>query len=197
MIFHLFRRTPRDGIIASLYGTIVAQARAAAFYQNYGVPDTVNGRFEMIVLHAVLLLHRLGTEPEPIRRLGQAVFDRFCRDMDANLREMGVGDLAVPRKMRRIGEAFYGRQRVYEVALAALDRGQLAAALARNVFGEAAAPGAGRLAGYVREAVRHLAAQDGSALSRGALGFPNPDQQTVEDYPLTTCCDNSDDAART
>src|SRR6266850_7333011 len=170
MIFHLFHRTPRDSIIASLYGTIVAQARAAAFYQNFGVPDTVNGRFEMIVLHAVLLLHRLDTEPEPIRRLGQAVFDRFCRDMDANLREMGVGDLALPRKMRGIGEAFYGRQRVYDAALAASDRGPLAAALARNVFGAAAAPGAERLAAYVREAVRHLAAQDGNALSRGTLG---------------------------
>src|SRR5438876_846596 len=105
MIFHRFRRTSRDGIIASLYGTIVAQARTTAFYQSFGVPDTINGRLEMIVLHAVLLLHRLNTEPAPIRRLGQAVFDHFCRDMDANLREMGVGDLAVPGKMRGIGEA--------------------------------------------------------------------------------------------
>jgi cytochrome b pre-mRNA-processing protein 3 len=196
MIFHLFRRTPRDGIIASLYGTIVAQARAAAFYQDFGVPDTVNGRFEMVVLHALLLLHRLNTEPQSIRRLGQAVFDRFCRDMDANLREMGVGDLAVPRKMRGIGEAFYGRQLVYDAALAASDRGPLAAALARNVFGAAAAPGAERLAAYMREAVRHLAAQDGNALSRGALAFPDPAQQAVEVDPLTPCCDKSDDESR-
>jgi cytochrome b pre-mRNA-processing protein 3 len=185
MIFHLFRRAPRDGIIASLYGTIVAQARATAFYQNYGVPDTVNGRFEMIVLHAVLLLHRFNAEPEAMRRLGQAVFDRFCRDMDANLREMGVGDLAVPRKMRGIGEAFYGRQQVYDAALAASDRAPLAAALARNVFGSDAAPGAERLAGYVGEAVRHLATQNGDALSRGVLGFPDPAQQMIEDNPIT------------
>src|SRR5262249_51919508 len=110
MIFHLFRRPPQDDTIASLYGTIVAQARAPVFYQIYGVPDTVNGRFEMIVLHAVLLLRRLSTEPEPGRVLGQRIFDRFCEDMDANLREMGVGDLAVPRTMKRFGEAFYGRK---------------------------------------------------------------------------------------
>src|SRR5215813_6830722 len=97
MIFHLFRRAPRGDTIASLYGTIVAQARSVAFYQSYGVPDTVNGRFEMIVLHAVLLLRRLKAEPELARQLGQGIFDRFCQDMDANLREMGVGDLAVPR----------------------------------------------------------------------------------------------------
>src|SRR3990172_4805977 len=108
MIFRLFRHTPRDDSIAALYGTIVAQARAPAFYRNYGVPDTINGRFEMITLHTILLLDRLEGEPDAIRGLGQELFDAFCRDMDANLREMGVGDLAVPRKMRGIGEAFYG-----------------------------------------------------------------------------------------
>ena len=179
MIFQLFRRTPQHDSIARLYGTIVAQARAEAFYRDYGVPDSVNGRFEMIVLHAVLLLHRLEAEPEPARRVGQAVFDHFCRDMDSNLREMGVGDLAVPREMRRIGEAFYGRRAAYEGALVGSDRQALAAALARNVFGGAAGgpiAGAERLAVYVREAVCHLAAQDGAALSRGELGFSDPQE---------------------
>jgi cytochrome b pre-mRNA-processing protein 3 len=110
MILKLFRRTPRDDSIARLYGTIVAQARAPAFYQFYGVPDTANGRLEMIMLHTVLFLRRLEGEAGPIRQFGQSLFDQFCRDMDDNMREMGVGDLAVPRRMRRIGEAFYGRQ---------------------------------------------------------------------------------------
>jgi len=177
MIFNLFRRTPRDiNTIASLYGTIVAQARSPAFYQNYGVPDTVNGRFEMIVLHAVLLLHRLNAAPEPIRGLGQAIFDMFCSDMDGNLRELGVGDLAVPRTMRRVGEAFYGRQQAYEAALAASGEQQVAVALARNVFGMSE-PVAGpeRLAAYAREAVRDLAAQDETALSRADIRFPVPE----------------------
>ena len=94
MIFQLFRRTPGEHTIATLYGTIVAQARAPAFYQIYGVPDTVNGRFEMIVLHAVVLLNRLNAGEGTLRSLGQAIFDMFCSDMDGNLREMGVGDLA-------------------------------------------------------------------------------------------------------
>jgi len=177
MILHLFRRPPRDDTIASLYGTIVAQARAPAFYQTYGVPDTVNGRLEMIVLHAVLLLRRLSARQRPggSAAAGQAIFDLFCRDMDGNLREMGVGDLAVPRAMRQIGEAFYGRQAAYGSALAAEDRAALVDALARNVFGREGAAGAARLAVYVQEASRHLAVQDGAALSRGELAFPDPE----------------------
>jgi len=178
MIFGLFRRTPDNRSIASLYGMIVAQARAPAFYQIHGVPDTVNGRMEMIILHAVLLLRRLGGEEG--RAVGQAIFDLFCNDMDANLREMGVGDLAVPRTMQQIGEAFYGRQRAYGAALAAEDRAALAAAVARNVFGIEPGTGVATLAAYVWEAVRHLGGQDAAALRRGAVGFPDPAAITIE-----------------
>jgi cytochrome b pre-mRNA-processing protein 3 len=186
MMFHFFRRKPSNHSIASLYGTIVAQARAAPFYRNYGVPDTVNGRFEMVVLHAVLVLRRLESEPAPVRQLGQALFDRFCRDMDGSLREMGVGDLAVPAKMRKIGEAFYGRQAAYGAALAAPDLEPLVAALARNVFGakagtERAGTEAGvlRLATYMRAAAGQLADQDAEALRRAELNFPDPEGMMV------------------
>src|SRR3981081_4092999 len=140
MISRLFRRAPRDHSIASLYGTIVAQARAPAFYQIYGVPDTVNGRLEMIMLHAVLVLRRLEGGAAPGRALGQGLFDHFCRDMDASMREMGVGDLAVPRKMRRIGEAFYGRQAAYRTALAAPDEPPLSAGPRRTGLAGGAGP---------------------------------------------------------
>jgi cytochrome b pre-mRNA-processing protein 3 len=183
MMFHLFRRTPSDHIIASLYGTIVAQARAAPFYRICGVPDTVNGRFEMVVLHTVLVLRRLESEPLPVRQIGQALFDRFCADMDGSLRELGIGDLAVPAKMRKIGEAFYGRQAAYEAALAVGDAAPLVAALERNVLGaqtETLAPTAGlgaiRLAAYVRAAATQLAGQSGEALSRAELSFPDPER---------------------
>jgi len=181
MMFHFFRRKPWDHSIASLYGTIVAQARAAAFYRIYSVPDTVNGRFEMLVLHTVLVLRRLECEPDPVRRLGQALFDCFCRDMDGSLREMGVGDLAVPDKMRKIGEAFYGRQAVYVAALAAPDPEPLIAALARNVFGAPTGTGLGasRLAAYVHAAAGRLAGQDGQALGRAELDFPAPETIVV------------------
>jgi cytochrome b pre-mRNA-processing protein 3 len=173
MKFRLFPRTPRNGRIASLYGAIVAQARAEPFYRAFGVPDTVNGRFEMVVLHAVLLLHRLDAEPAA-RDLGQGLFDHFCSDMDANLREMGIGDLKVPREMRRIGEAFYGRKSAYAAALTLPDRGVLANALARNVYGDPGAAGARPLAAYVVESISRLAAQDAASLERGRVEFPDP-----------------------
>jgi cytochrome b pre-mRNA-processing protein 3 len=181
MMFHFFRRNRSDHSIASLYGMIVAQARAAPFYRIYGVPDTVSGRFEMVVLHTVLVLRRLESEPVPVGRLGQALFDRFCADMDGSLREMGVGDLAVPAKMRKIGEAFYGRQAVYAAALAAPESDALTAALARNVFGAepGTVPGADRLAVYVRAAANQLADQDGQALAHGELAFPDPAEPAV------------------
>ena len=173
MIFQLFRRARDDPSIASLYGTIVAQARAPDFYQSFAVPDTVNGRLEMILLHTVLLLRRLEREPAT-GPLGQAIFDLFCQDMDANLREMGVGDLAVPRSMRRIGEAFYGRQAAYRAALDSGDPQALVEVLRRNVLDGRQGAEAERLAAYVRAATHALATRDIAELRQGKLGLPDP-----------------------
>jgi cytochrome b pre-mRNA-processing protein 3 len=173
MIFPLFRRLARPGTISALYGAIVAQARLPAFYRDYGAPDTVEGRFELIILHLTLLLDRLADEPG-LRGLGQGIFDRFWQDMDHNLREMGVGDLAVPKQMRRMGEAFYGRAQAYRAALAEAGEQTLVETLTRNIYGGAQGPQAHRLAAYVREAVRHLTALDQAALAAGEFGFPAP-----------------------
>ena len=171
---------------------IVAQARQPAFYAVYGVPDTVQGRFDLIVLHLVLVLARLGGDHEPRpgpgrhaepsrgrsleRTLGQGLFDAFCRDLDANLREMGVGDLAVPREMRRFGEAFDGRQAAYREALAAADDRELEKTLARNIFGAAGIDDrAARLARYARAAAKLLDTVEEDALVAGQLVFPNPE----------------------
>jgi cytochrome b pre-mRNA-processing protein 3 len=183
MIFNLFRRTPQSDSIASLYGMIVAQARAPAFYQDYGVPDTVDGRFEMVVLHTVLVLRRLDAEPEATRGQGQALFDVFCRDMDGSLREMGVGDLKVPREMRRMGEAFYGRKAAYAAALGTSDTELLIVALTRNMFASSSGqvPGAARMAAYMWQAECDLAAQDSEAFSRGEITFPDPAAVVVPD----------------
>jgi cytochrome b pre-mRNA-processing protein 3 len=171
MIFQFFRRTCDDPSIASLYGTIVAQARAKALYQRFGVPDTVNGRLEMILLHVILLLRRLNEEPDGAP-WGQAVFDLFCQDMDDNLREMGVGDLAVPKEMQRIGAAFYGRQAAYSGALASGDLRALVEVLKRNVL--EGGQGAEMLAGYVGAAAEVLASRSVNELRLGKLGFPDP-----------------------
>ena len=180
MIFRLFRPDTRGPIIAALYGAIVAQARSPEFYQLYGVPDTVNGRLEMVMLHVLLVLQRLQDEPPEMRDLGQGLFDHFCADMDASMREMGVGDLSVPRKMRRIGEAFYGRKRLYETALAAPDDRPLADALQRNVQVGAGKPfAAAALAHYLRTAAARLASQSREGLARGELIFPEPRELLV------------------
>jgi len=175
MMFPLFRRNARQNTISSLYGTIVAQARLPCFYREYGVPDTVNGRFDLLVLHLATVLDRLGKDAR-LRELGQALFDRFCQDMDHNLREMGVGDLAVPREMQRMGEAFYGRAEVYRAGFSAPNKGALTEAIVRNVYG-GAAPASGaadRLARYIREAVRELEEQEASGFLAGGIHLPDP-----------------------
>ena len=155
---------------------IVAQARSTAFYSSYGVPDTVQGRFDLIVLHLVLFLAGLGADDATRRGIGQQLFDVFCSDLDDNLREMGVGDLAVPKRMRRFAEAFYGRQAAYLAALAAADEQELEKALTRNIFqGSDIDPGAVRLARYARAALRQFGTQDDGALLRGEVVFPKPE----------------------
>lgn len=174
MIFPLFRRKPRGAdTISSLYGMIVAQARLPTFYRDYAVADTVNGRFDLIVLHLAMVLDRLEQDPA-LQALGQGIFDRFCLDMDDNLRELGVGDLKVPKEMQRLGEAFYGRLQAYRKAWAATDDAPLVQTLERNIYGAASAPKAVRLAAYVRAALRQLAAEPAGSLADGKLSFPAP-----------------------
>jgi cytochrome b pre-mRNA-processing protein 3 len=180
MILARFRRNSQARTIHALYGAIVAQARSVAFYADYRVPDTVEGRFDLIVLHLVLLLNRLDRRAEAGRGfgqklLGQELFDAFCRDLDANLREMGVGDLAVPKRMQAFAEAFYGRQAAYLAALDAADQRVFEKALARNIFSAGNDAGAVQLARYARAAVTGLDAQDDGALIRGEVVFPCPE----------------------
>jgi cytochrome b pre-mRNA-processing protein 3 len=172
----LFRRSPKVDSIHPLYGAIVAQARSPGFYRDYGVPDTVTGRLEMILIHAFLFSRRTRTGTAAMRRLGQGVFDRFCDDMDANLREMGIGDLAVPKHMQRIGEAFYGRAAAYDTALAAAEDDALTEALARNVFADGAQQQerARRLAAYMRTADNQLTQQADVDVMQGRISFPDP-----------------------
>jgi cytochrome b pre-mRNA-processing protein 3 len=174
MILRPFRRSAEDRTIASLYGTIVAQARLAAFYANYGVSDTVQGRFDLIVLHLVLLLRRLAQSEGQTkgRKLGQQLFDTFCRDLDGNLREIGIGDLAVPKHMRHFGEAFYGRQASYLAALDKPDPRDFEKALARNILKAENDGRAARLARYACAVVRELDGQHDDALRRGEVAFP-------------------------
>ncbi|MDQ0510798.1 ubiquinol-cytochrome C chaperone family protein [Ancylobacter amanitiformis] len=174
MILRFFRRNDGRETIQRLYGAIVAHSRDPAFYTAYGVPDTIEGRFEMILVHAFLLFHRLKDESAGRREFAQRVFDAFCVDMDANLREMGVGDLTVPKKMKRVAEAFYGRVSVYDAALAEPDDASLADAVHRNVYADDGArlAEAQALALYMRRAVTALAAVPFETFAAGELPMP-------------------------
>ncbi len=162
-------RSRRDETIGALYGAIVAQARRPVFYRALGVPDTLEGRFEMLVLHLALVLDRLEAEAAE-RETGQGIFDRFCQDMDDHMREMGVGDLTVPKKMRRLADAFYGRRAAYGAAQG--HAGALEAALRRNVFDGAPGGDARALSRYVGDAEAILARQDAGAIAAGQLVWP-------------------------
>jgi cytochrome b pre-mRNA-processing protein 3 len=149
MFGRLFRRDSGATAIASgLYGAIVAQARTPALYTDFGVADTATGRFEMVTLHVILVLDRLERAGEGAQPLGQAVFDLYVRDMDRSLREMGIGDFGVPKRMKKMAQAFYGRHDAYRQALAASDRMLLTETIARNVFGGDDTSAAAALADY-------------------------------------------------
>lgn len=177
--FNRFRNpTVPRGTIEAIYGMIVAQAREPLFYADLHVRDTVNGRFDMLILHLWLVLRRL-QPADGGNSLSQALFDRFCADMDDNLREMGVGDLTVPKRMQAFGEAFYGRSSAYDLAFETDDEA-LAQALSRNVFNGEHLDSAKALAAYIRKTSASLAAIDDAALRAGSWAFPKPQAVSLE-----------------
>jgi cytochrome b pre-mRNA-processing protein 3 len=178
--FNHFRkpRIAQRGTIEAIYGMIVTQAREPLFYRDLGVPDTVNGRFDLLVLHLWMVLRRL----QPMvggAGLSQALFDRFCDDMDANLREMGVGDLTVPKRMQAFGEAFYGRAAAYDLALTAGTEA-LAQALCKNILNGEQLANAGRLAFYAEAVITALAGLDDATMQSGSWRFPSPARVGVQ-----------------
>jgi cytochrome b pre-mRNA-processing protein 3 len=171
--FRGLRRADRHQMAGvALYAAAVAAAREPWFYQALGVPDTLDGRFDLVALHAFLLIYRLQDAADPGPALAQAVFDAMFSDMDQNLREIGVSDLSVGKRMRAMWEAFHGRAKVYASALEAADRAALEAALARNVWRGAAPMGAAAsLTRVVLAQMVHLAEQPLSALVSGSTYF--------------------------
>lgn len=175
----LFDPQPRSEQAWPLYEILVAQARSPVLYRDFGVPDSVDGRFEAIVLHLVLVLRRLKQDfPEGLH-LAEALQEVFFTDMDRSLREMGAGDLGVGKRVKRMAEGFMGRLAAYESALDAVPlrgRDELEVALRRNAFGTLPAEkgDAGALAAYTLAQVAALEAQDGAALRQGKLEFAAP-----------------------
>lgn len=176
MMFRLFRKNPRRLVIASLYERVATASRQPDLYLRLGIPDTIEGRFESLSLHTMLVLRALRGRPSPAGEVAADLTDALFRDLDASLREMGIGDTSVPKRMKKLAEAFYGRAYSYDAPLDAQDEAALAAALGRNVLGgEAPAPA---LARYALASDRTLKAQDLDALLRDGPHFPPPDAAT-------------------
>ncbi|WP_029056851.1 ubiquinol-cytochrome C chaperone family protein [Stappia stellulata] len=172
MIFGLFRRRTPPQVIAT-YTAIVAQARQPHFYASLDVPDTVDGRFELVVLHTILVLERLRGGSQVESAFSQDLFDLFFEDMDGTLREMGVGDVTVPKKVKKMAEAFYGRAAVYGQALKDGGTQSLAGAVERNFFAETQKPEAAfAMARYIRSAADALDGQPADEILQGRPDWP-------------------------
>lgn len=156
------------------YIIAVTSAREERFYRDFGVPDSVDGRFEMIVLHVILIAHRLRGEGEEANLFIQALIEALIDDMDRSLREMGVGDLSVGKKVKQMMASFYGHAAAYEEALSpGADASALPDALRRNVFGTISIDDESldRLAAVVYSGVAHLAALDSGKILAGEASF--------------------------
>lgn len=169
----LFHRKAQ-GAVQAFYAAIVTAARAPIFYEGWGVPDTLDGRFELIALHAFLAMRRL-KQSDGTGAFAQALFDTMFADLDRNLREMGVGDLSVGRQVKIMAKAFYGRIVAYERGLAGTE--SLVDALRRNLYGTVT-PSAAQVAAvadYLRSQARTLDATPVERLLSGEFPLARED----------------------
>ena len=166
MIFSLFRKSPALDAAFEAYRAIVAQSRQEKFYADWGVPDTVTGRCDMISLHLSLVLRRLKGEPRA-KDFGQALVDLFFRDMDRSLRELGVTDLGVPNKVKKMGNVFYGLMGVLGEALDSGSAANVESVLTRNVYGGDNSH-TSALAAYLIDEAQRLAGQSVETVTHAA-----------------------------
>ncbi len=167
-------RRPNQRITDALYGEIVASARQPTFYSEWGVSDTPLGRFEMLCVHMFLFLDRAKGSTTALADVAQDMTDEFFKDVEHSLRELGIGDLGVPKRMKKLAKMFYGRAEAYREALAAGDTPALTAALARNIGPEREVwPEAAHIAIYVERSSALLATQPDDELLAGRVVFPN------------------------
>ena len=167
----LHRRRERRAAALAAYTRVVERSREPAFYAGWGVPDTLDGRFEVLALHVFLVLNRLKRETGEAQVFAQELFDTMFADLDGALREMGAGDLGVGRRVQAMAKGLYGRIAAYERGLG--DEAEMMAALRRNLFGTvaASAPQLAAFGAYARRQAAALAAQPATALIAGAVAF--------------------------
>lgn len=171
MILSLFKKNTANDAVYAVYGSIVAQSRRPVFYADWKVPDTVTGRFDMISLHVALLFRRLRARKGNERQFAQSVFDLFFADMDRSLREMGVTDMGVPKKIQKMGNLFFGLLAAIDAELEKGNRDGLRQVLVRNVYDLDDMEAAGELADYLVEQDKTLAMTPTAEIIAGKLVF--------------------------
>ncbi len=171
----LFGRAPHRDAAAKLYAALGTQARSPALFESLGVPDTLDGRFDALCLHVALAMRRLGREADgPGREIGRHLYDCMFEDMDASLRELGVGDLGVGKRVREMAEGLMGRIAAYGAALDAADEAALQAAVGRNLYGTLDRPAPESLAivaAYMRASDAALSVQSIDEMLRDGPRF--------------------------
>ncbi len=168
-MLNLFKKSPDPEAVHAVYRAIVAQSRQPVFYAQWGVPDTVTGRFDVLSLHMGLVFRRLGGQSKAATEFSQALFDLFFKDMDRNLREMGASDLSVPKKIRDMGNLFYGLTTKVNEAMARGDRAEVEAALRRNLFADREHADVVALADYLESEYAKLERQAVDAMIGGRV----------------------------
>lgn len=170
----LFRPDPWEEAAHRLYAATLAQSRLPVFYESFAVTDSLDGRFDLLILHVYLLLRRLRGLGEAGKGLSQAVFDLMFVDMDRSLRELGIADTGIGKRIKKMAQAFYGRVKAYDEAFS--DASRLTEALVRNLYrGREPEGGAASLmAGHALAQAGALAAQSDEALIRGEVVFLEP-----------------------
>lgn len=169
----MFRTDPIRDAAGDLYRALVEQSRTPEFYTSGGVPDSLDGRFDLVALHVALVIARLKRTEPALNDLAQTLFDEMVANLDVGLREAGVGDMGVGRRMKKLVSAFYGRAQAYDQALDQAEEGALVEALERNLF-RAAAPAedaTARMVLYVRSQFDHLRTQPDEAICLGRINF--------------------------
>lgn len=180
MIMSLFRRRPNLNrrIVDTAYASIVTAARNPVFYADWGVPDTPLGRYESVGLHMILFLYRTRGMDGAAEGLSQDVLDEFFKDVDHSIRELGVGDPSVPKRMKKLARMFYGRMGNYWQALDDGDAGALGEAVARNIAPETPeAIDRKSVADYMMRASDQLKQIPDAELLAGIVRFPEPAMQ--------------------
>ena len=176
MIFRLFRKKNHNrAIVDRQYAALTSAARIPFFYSDLDVPDTVMGRFEMLSIVMILFFRRTAKSEASGQELAQEIVDAFFQDIDHSIRELGIGDQGVPKRMKRLAGMFYGRLETYAAALEAGDTEKLADALRRNIYPETAdAPAMLGLAGWMIATEAALAGVSEDEISRGQAVLPLP-----------------------